>query len=437
MKLLLLILLVLGISPDGFTAYCSFEQKCRTDSSNFFSDIFSKIGNEDDPGLYPIDEYEYTPEFSKTLYWVSPSEQLSKKLRLGVSNNNVAIEFYSHRLFVAFRNSDSHFASEQTRVYIVSTEDGKNWDVELELGANKDIREPLLAVMNGKLHFYYFEAGINPFAFEPGHSFVQVREGPGIWSTKSKIGLKGEVFWSIKKRGNALYSTSYVGNHYEIFNSSNIDLNFRKSSNGKNFEMVGNGPVYNGGVSETAFEFDADGSLWAITRNEDGDSTGFGSHLIKIKGDNISKWNFPSKSNPRIFMSPKMFNHNGDIYLVARRNLNSVPFDTAATYLPDFARRLINWGEFSTSAKTTALFKVDKQNTTLLHLMDLPGTGDTAFPSIKRLDKDNFLIANYTSSLNKKYRWWIRGQLGETGIYLIKLSFIPKGDISLNDKSFD
>ena len=43
---------------------------------------------------------------------------------------------------------------------------------------------------------------------------------------------------------------------------------------------VGGRPnVYYGGVSEVAFEFDADGSLWAVTRNEDGDASGFGSHV--------------------------------------------------------------------------------------------------------------------------------------------------------------
>jgi len=58
--------------------------------------------------------------------------------------------------------------------------------------------------------------------------------------------------------------------------------------------------------------------------------------------------------------------------------------------------------------------------------MDLLGAGDTALPSIIRLDKDSFLIGNYTSPPGKKKRWWMQGQLGRTFIYLMKLTFKPR-----------
>jgi hypothetical protein len=58
--------------------------------------------------------------------------------------------------------------------------------------------------------------------------------------------------------------------------------------------------------------------------------------------------------------------------------------------------------------------------------MNLPGAGDTAFPSIIRLDANRFLIANYSSPIHKrKRRSWLNGQLNETGIYLQILTFKP------------
>ena len=46
---------------------------------------------------------------------------------------------------------------------------------------------------------------------------------------------------------------------------------------------------------------------------------------------------------------------------------------------------------------------------------DLPGTGDTAFPSIVQTGEHEFLLANYGSPL-RATRWsWIQGQLGKTG----------------------
>ena len=44
----------------------------------------------------------------------------------------------------------------------------------------------------------------------------------------------------------------------------------------------------------------------------------------------------------------------------------------------------------------------------LTHLQDLPGCGDTAFPSIVRLSSHRYLIANYTSPLARCEEWsWV------------------------------
>jgi hypothetical protein len=48
-------------------------------------------------------------------------------------------------------------------------------------------------------------------------------------------------------------------------------------------------------------------------------------------------------------------------------------------------------------------------------LMDLPGDGDTAFPSIIRLGPHKFLVANYTSPLDHPDWSWIHGQVSDEG----------------------
>jgi len=55
--------------------------------------------------------------------------------------------------------------------------------------------------------------------------------------------------------------------------------------------------------------------------------------------------------------------------------------------------------------------------------VDNCGSGDTAFPSIIRLNRDRFLIANYTSPPHRALRPWLHGQLGRTGIYLQVVEF--------------
>ena len=47
---------------------------------------------------------------------------------------------------------------------------------------------------------------------------------------------------------------------------------------------------------------------------------------------------------------------------------------------------------------------------------------------MRRLDKDTFLVANYTSPVDDPDRTWIKGQGAPDGtaIYLVELSFKPR-----------
>ena len=69
---------------------------------------------------------------------------------------------------MAWRSAPTHFAGDQTDMWIVSSNDmGVNWEYETVIHINTDIREPRFFSMNGELQFSYFEAGDNPVAFEP------------------------------------------------------------------------------------------------------------------------------------------------------------------------------------------------------------------------------------------------------------------------------
>jgi hypothetical protein len=121
-----------------------------------------------------------------------------------------------------------------------------------------------------------------------------------------------------------------------------------------------------------------------------------------------------------------MFRHGNDLYLIARKQLGRKPFGKTTRNKSIKKQRLRNWVGFSLSGKTTALYKINQAERKVEWVMDLPGAGDTAFPSIQRLDKDRFLIANYSSPIHRrKKRSWLSGQLGNTGIYLQVISFTP------------
>lgn len=417
-KIILLCSVVVSLSTFAF-------EEAKDFSELGVNSIFSS-SPVDDPSSYHVEEGEYEIKTSPFL-WVVPGpgserpEVVSQK-----SNNNVAIEFFDNRIFLAFRTGPTHFASKKTRMYVISSVDGMNWDLEWKSEGGHDAREPQLISYKGRLHFYHFTAGTSPFSFKPGRILRTTRSGFQNWSTPEEMLESGEVHWEMKVREGVIWMTSYHGAHYRLRGGeAKIKLMLKKSTDGRTF--VPQDPtkefVYMGGASEAGFEFDDEGNLYAVTRNEDGDMTGFGAHMVFAPSYYLSYWSMRSVAES--FQSPRMFRHGKDIYLIARRHKGKRPFGWAGR--GGYAwRRIMNWGRWSLTPKTTALYKMNQDRPALEHVMDLPGAGDTAFPSVRRVDKHTFLVANYTSSLKKQNRRWIMGQLGRTQIYLMALKFEKK-----------
>ena len=368
----------------------------------------------DDPADYDIDtSIDYTIKVDPPS-WIIPSDSLPPQIQAMASNNNVDLEYFEDRLFVAWRSAPTHFAGEDTKMYIMSSDDeGKNWDFEHEIALGTDAREPRLLNYNGELQFLFFEAGKVAIEFRPKKVWRCFRNGQGDWTELQTMTEEPEIPWDMKVRNGIAYMTSYAGGHYIA--DETIKVFFKQSENGKDWETVGGYPfVYEGGVSEVAFEFDEDGNLWAITRNEDGDESGFGSHLCFAPAEDLGRWQCPEMSSPERYDSPEMFRHGKDIYIVARRDVGG-DFGDGDLY------------QYSSRPKTTALYQVNRDTKQVVHLFDLPGAGDNAFPAVRRAGPHTFTLVNYTSPLDDPNISWIEGQLSERGtqIYLTRVQFIP------------
>ncbi len=373
-------------------------------------------GPSDDPADYTVDtslQYEVVVSEPR---WVVPSDILPPDVEPMASNNNVDIIYHGDRLFLAWRSAPTHFASDQTQMIVMSSlDEGLSWDLEQTFALGSDVREPRFLSFEDQLHFLFFQGGVDPLAFEPQAIWRTHRQALGEWADLAKISDGSEVPWDLKVRNGRAYMTSYVGTHYQ--ENPLIDVLFKESTDGLNWTHVGNQEsVYTGGVSEVAFEFAADGSLWAVTRNEDGDATGYGSHVCFAAADALGSWDCGSESDPDRYDSPEMFRHGDDVYLLARR-------DVGGSFGPDG-----NLIAYSLRPKRTALYQLDLENRSVVHLMDLPGTGDTAFPSVQRRGPHSFLVANYTSDLAKPDITWVEGQIADEGtaIYLIQLDFVAQ-----------
>ena len=163
-----------------------------------------------------------------------------------------------------------------------------------------------------------------------------------------------------------------------------------------------------------AFEFDSTGKLWAVGRNEDGDQTGAGTNLCFAEADSLGTWTCSTEADPERYDSPELFRHGSQIYLAGRRDIDG-PFGPEGDLLA-----------YSLRPKRSSLYMLDTENLSVVHLQDLPGAGDTAFPSVHRVSAHQFLLANYTSPLENPDITWLDGQMGETMIYLLDMTFVQE-----------
>ena len=384
----------------------------------------------DDPAHWNVDTSVQYKAVASTPRWVVPSAALPGAAKHGVANNNVDIVLHGDRLYMAWRTGPTHFASTNIEMLVVSSTDmGQTWDFEYKVAMGADVREPRFLSHNGQLWMLYFEAGTNPVQFDPKVMWRTRRVELGQWTTPEKWGAPRVVPWALKVRGGKVYLTSYKGPHYNAGMGA-MDLMFQVSSDGLSWSPVAGskgGVVYHGGNSEAAFEFDEAGDLWAVTRNEDGDSTGFGSHLCTARASAPGAWICPGKSDPERYDSPWMVRHGKDLYLVARRDVGG-PFDQGLTGLTFKQKKSKYLQAYSLRPKRTALYRIDRAQKKVVHLMDLPGVGDTAFPSVRRTGAHTFLMANYTAPLDRPDISWIEAQMSSKGtqIYLLELKFVPK-----------
>ena len=87
-----------------------------------------------------------------------------------------------------------------------------------------------------------------------------------------------------------------------------------------------------------------------------------------------------------------MFRHGSDLYLVARTDPGG-PFwshdNPLWNTLPPWEHHLIDLVNFSFRQHGTAIWRLDQLTGDLEKLLELPGCGDTAFPSIVRLGENH------------------------------------------------
>lgn len=367
-----------------------------------------------------------TPVIGKTVQLV-PHSNLPKAIKTQPANNNLDVVEWKGRFYLSFRTAPKHFASDQVEMYVMSSIDQKSWDFEAKFDMDTDLREPRFFVWKNSLHIYFAQLGRDQAAFEPGQMYRSVRQSIGKWSQPEKVFKPGFIPWRFREYKGKPILVGYDGgeNIYD-FSGKPLRVYLLTTEDGKTWVPLSSQRefVLKGGASETDIAFDKEGNLFAVARNEAGDQDGFGSKICKASKDDITKWT--CKRDPKKYDSPLLFRHGSEIYLVGRRNLTPTGnYDLGKEEL-DRKQKLADYqAAYWKEKKRCSIWRLDRKELKIIHLLDLPSKGDTCFPSIIQQDENKYLLYNYSSKIEGKDRGWLDGQLNPTFIYSHELSFQP------------
>jgi len=358
---------------------------------------------------------------------IVPSPGLPREVSLGASNNNLdAVRHSDGYVYLAFRTAPHHFANPDTAIYVVRSRDEVTWAFEARFALGTDLREPRLLSLGDKLFLYVSRLGKDAFAFQPHGMSVAERGAGGEWSTLEPMGPAGLMGWRVRRLGDVPVFLIYSGGEsiYDL-NKPDLKVELWKTSDGRTWVPydASHPVVYAGGGSEADCVLGDDGTLYGVIRNEAGDGTGWGSKVCRAPAGNAAAWE--CRSDSRKYDSPFMFWHDGEAYLIGRRNLNGTgEYDLGVG--PGWMLRTIwNQVNYSLSPKRTALWRYVQGQDRFAWVLDLPSRGDCCFHAV--LDgpaPDERVVYDYSCALDGPDVAWLSGQRGKTFIFRHVLKFV-------------
>ena len=364
------------------------------------------------------------PYLEDDLAQVVPGPGLPEGVVVQPSANNLDIVRHGEAWFLAFRTAPNHFASADTVMYVLRSEDRETWSLEHTLYMQTDLREPRFLSVDQQLHLYFAKLGTSSTSFEPGGALVTTRAADGSWSDSVDLFGASDTFipWRTRWLGSQAMMVGYRGGAdvYEFSEGAYpaIEINWLTSTDGLSWEdwVPGANPVLVGGGSEADLAFAPDGAVIAVVRNEAGDEDGWGSKICRGEPEQLGSWR--CNTDLRKYDSPLVFAHDQRIWLIGRRNVTDTgAYDLQQRELDHNSQTLAYQAAYWGQPKRCSLWEVDPDSLRVELVLDLPSRGDTCFASVVPVGEDRFEVWNYSSPVDGPDVTWLEGQTGSTYIY--------------------
>ena len=358
---------------------------------------------------------------------VVPSAGLPSQVKVSRSNANLSIARFHRRVYLVFRTAIWQIADSGTRLYVVSSRDQVHWRLEGAFSYGRDLREPRLLAWHGRLFLYFALLGANPAAFQPGGEMVTRELAPGHWTTPHRILYSGFIAWSVKVHDGVPYMSGYTGGggtyspkpppKHVYWLTTRDGIHYRPVDRARPV-------VYTGQCGETDFAFRPNGDLVTACQTEEVDRMGWGAKICTAPARDTARWT--CRGDPRRLDSPFVFTVGQRVYVIARRQPNfGGNYDLHYAWLPNTDAQFAAYdGAYAATTKRCALWRINPATRKFSPLMDVPGWGDTCYPSMIARPHHRFLLYNYTSPLHgPDLPWGVALTAGRTLIYRTTLTF--------------
>jgi hypothetical protein len=301
----------------------------------------------------------------------------------GLHNSNTDMILWQGDFLLVHDARPYHLGTPDARLVVRRSSDGRRFETQATLQVSgKDIRDPKLAVIGGRLHLYALPNS-GTYAVPEG-TVLATSDDAVHWTPFEPVGPEGWLFWRPKSPdgGASWYVPAYWRHHGESI--------LLQSSNGRDWKQVST--IHRGdGNDETDIEFLPDGRLLATTRLEITPDTVLGNFDactgIAVAEAPYAHWT-EHRSRVTRLDGPALFSHAGRVFAVAR-------------YQPEPRGSLTRLGGVL-SRKRTSLFRVEPER--LVRLSDLPSAGDTSYAGTVLRDGELY-VDYYTSRVDRDYPW--------------------------------
>ena len=317
----------------------------------------------------------------------------------GLHNSNTDLIVWQGDFWLAHDARPYHFGSPDARLVVRRSRDGRHWEEMRRFQVpGKDIRDPKLAVIDGKLHLYALpNSGV---AATPEGTMLATSPDGVTWTELAPIEPDGWLFWRPKSNdgGKTWYVPAYWKHH-----GKSILL---RSTDGMRWEQVS--VIQDGnGNDETDIEFLPDGRLLATTRlevtpdkilgNADG-RTG-----IHVAAPPYTEWTTRESRVTRLD-GPNLFSLDGQVFAVARYQASPNRFPTRMGGVLSRKRTSIYRVDVPEPGEGTDRARGSRSEPRLVRLSDLPSNADTSYAGVAI--RDGFLwIDWYTSRTDRDWPW--------------------------------